>query len=186
MKISSNLPGPLVHRLRRKWRINFFVETGTAYGDTTELAAIMFDQVWSCDIDGKLIEKARDRIKDYPGVKLSIESSPDFLRRIKPELAQPVMYWLDAHWSGGPTKPVKESPLLEEIGAISSLNGHSVILIDDIELIETPPPLPHDPTQWPTMDKVRKALSSWGEPYHFEWYQGTNSRVLAVTPEEPK
>ena len=186
MKISSNIPGPLVNRLRRKWRINFFVETGTCHGDTTELAAIMFDQVWSCDIDGSLIEQARTRLSQYPGVKLSVEASPDFLRRIKPQLCQPVMYWLDAHWCGGPVKPAKECPLLEEIKAIQSLSGHSVILIDDIELIESPPPSPHDPAQWPTMDQLRETLAIFDAPYTFEWYQGSSSRVLAITPEEPK
>lgn len=184
MQINSNIPGPLVHRLRRKWRINFFVETGTSHGDTTELAAIMFDQVWSCDINANLIEKARQRLQDYPGVKLSVESSPDFLRRIKPELAQPVMYWLDAHWSGGSIKPIRECPLLDEIASIGSLKGHSVLLIDDINLIESPPPPPHDPKQWPTMAELRTALTAWGEPYKFEWYQGSSSQVLAVTPEE--
>lgn len=182
MKISSNIPGPLVHRLRRKWRINFFVETGTCHGDTTELAAIMFDQVWSCDIDGDLIDKARERLHEYPGVSLSVESSPDFLRRIKPQVCQPVMYWLDAHWCGGPTKPVRECPLLDELRAIETLNGHSVILIDDINLIDNPPPPPHDPTHWPNMDQVREVLSTFGEELEFEWYDGQHSRVLAITP----
>lgn len=184
MVINSNIPGPLVHRLRRKWRINFFVETGTGHGDTTELAAIMFDQVWSCDIDGNLVDKGRIRLTEYPGVKISVESSPDFLKRIKPQLAQPVMYWLDAHWCGGPAKPTKECPLLEELKSIESLLGHSVILIDDIELMESPPPEPHDPAQWPTMDQIRETLESWKEPYELELYQGISSRVLAITPKE--
>lgn len=181
MKINSNIPGPLVHRLRRRWRINFFVETGTSYGDTTELAAIMFDQVWSCDLDPSLVAKAQERLEEYSGVKISVESSPDFLRRVKPELCQPVMYWLDAHWCGGP-KPAKECPLLEELEAIQSLKGHSVILVDDLELIESPPPRPHDPKQWPTLEEVKEVLASWDESYSLEFYQGVDSRILAITP----
>lgn len=187
MKINTNIPGPLVNYLRRKWRLNFFVETGTCHGDTTELAAIMFDHVWSCDIDEALINAARLRLKDYSGVRLSVEHSPDFLRRIKPEVELPAMYWLDAHWCGGPVKPIRECPLLDELKAITSLRGEhgfSVILIDDIELIEAPPPPPHDRMQWPTMDEVRLVLNSWNEPYEFTWYQGTSSRVLAITPGE--
>lgn len=183
MKIHSNIPGPLVHYLRRKWRINFFIETGTAHGDTTELAAIMFDEVWSCDIDPVLVEGARKRLENYTSVvEIAVESSPDFLRRIKPQVGQPVMYWLDGHWCGGPVKPPKECPLLEELEAIGSLNGHSLILIDDINLMELPPPPPHDPTQWPTIAQVQEALAKWDEPLSIETHHGDNSHVLMVTP----
>ena len=185
MKIHSNIPGPLVHNLRRKHRINFFVETGTAGADTTELAAIMFDQVWSCDLDGGLVELAQKRLTGYPGVQVSVEHSPDFLRRIKPQLAQPVMYWLDAHSPGGEGSP-NECPLMEELAAIGSLNEHSIILVDDIELIESPPPAPHNPEHWPTLDEVRGFMLSWGEPFDFGIHQGEGSRVLAITPKEPK
>ncbi len=185
MKISTNIPGPLVHYLRRKWRINFFVETGTAYGDTAELAAIIFDQVWSCDIDPTLIEHARNRLSEYTSiVDLAVESSLDFLRRIKPQVSQPVMYWLDAHWCGGPIKPTKECPLIDEIEAIGSLNTHSVLVIDDINLMESPPPLPHNPAHWPTIAQVHESLLKWGEPLHTEVHQGDNSRVLVVTPSD--
>ncbi len=192
MRIHSNVPGPLLARLRRQHHLDFFVETGSAYGDTAELAAIMFDRVWSCDIDPVLVKWSAVRLTDYTNVTLGREYSPDFLRRIKPELTQPTLYWLDAHWCGGSIKPDKECPLLEEIEAIGSFrgpfDGHSVLLIDDINLIESPPPPPHDPAQWPTMEQLRVALNAWGEPYKFEWYQGPasqiRSHVLVVMPED--
>lgn len=206
MKIHSNFPGSVLSNLRRQYELDFFVETGTAQGDTTELAANVFDWVWSCDVDLRMIGRARERLKGYYGVEFSTESSPDFLRRIEPELTHPAVYWLDAHWCGGPVKPVKECPLLEEIEAIGTFFnalrtkergeqpqvkrarvtenlGPSVLLIDDINLVESPPPPPHDPSQWPTMDELRSALDEWGEPYRFETYQGTHSKVLIVTPE---
>jgi len=51
MDIHTSLPGPLLGRLRRTYRTNFFVETGTCHGDTAELAAVMFDRVFTCEID---------------------------------------------------------------------------------------------------------------------------------------
>ncbi len=183
MKISSNIPGPLIRRLQRKWHTKFFVETGTAHGDTAELAAVLFDRVWSCDINAELVDSSQKRLADYPNVEITVESSPDFLHRIRPNLVQPVMYWLDAHWCGGP-KPAKECLLLEELKAIAPLNRCSVILIDDIELMESPPPQPHDPTQWPTIAEVQSILDHYQDPYDLEYYQGVNSRILSITPKE--
>ncbi|KKN14991.1 hypothetical protein LCGC14_0990500 [marine sediment metagenome] len=188
MRIHSNFPRPLLEQFRQQHQVNFFVETGTLHGDTAELAAMMFDQVWSCDINSRLIQLAKKRLKNYPNVSLSAEGSPDFLRRIKPELTQPTVYWLDAHWCGGP-KPAKECCLIEELDAIGSFRvygfdiDHSILLIDDVELMESPPPPPHDPTQWPTMVDIRAALDGWGEPYRFEYHQGPTSKILIVKPE---
>lgn len=178
MKISTNLPGPLLSRYKNSHSL--FVETGTAHGDTTELAAVMFDEVWSCDIDPGLVNKTAERLKGYGNVTLSRMLSPAFLKSIKDKLDRPTIYWLDAHWCGGP-KMHKECPLLEEIQAIGSFNDSSVILIDDIELIDNPPLPPHDPKQWPTMEELRMAFDVWEEPYNFEWYQGPKSKILIVT-----
>jgi hypothetical protein len=186
VRIHTNFPGPLVARLKQEHGLEYFVETGTAHGDATELGAIAFDRVWSCDIDPSLIKQAEQRLKDYSNIELSAEASPSFLRRIKRELTRPVLYWLDAHWCGGRVRPPKECPLLEEIEAIGSFSERSVLLIDDINLIEAPPPAPHNPAQWPTMHDLRVALDAWKEVYRFEWYQGTSSRVLVVTLDTTK
>ena len=180
VRIHTNFPGQLVARLKQAHQLEYFVETGTAHGDTAELAAIAFDRVWSCDIDPRLVNQSKERLSSYSNVTLSVESSPDFLRRIKPELTKPTLYWLDAHWCGGRVKPAKECPLIEEIEAIGSFNGHSVILIDDINLIQSPPPPPHNPNHWPMMRDLGMALSRWGEPYRFDWHQGSSSKVLIV------
>ena len=152
MQINSNIPGPLLSRLRRKYRLDFFVETGTNQGNTTELAAIYFDVVFTCEIDGNLLAKAQKRLEEYPNIQFYQMSSPDFIRRVKPQVSQPALWWLDAHWCGGKIKPEKECPLLEELEAIGGTLGHSVILIDDANYIANPPPPPHDPKQWPTME----------------------------------
>ncbi|MHC4867501.1 MAG: hypothetical protein ACYTEX_25795, partial [Planctomycetota bacterium] len=118
---------PLLARLRRQWGIKSFVETGTAYGDTAELAAMMFDEVRTCEIDPQLVAHSRDRLKDYPNVQVTQEYSFEFLSRVKHELPRPIMYWLDGHWCGGPVKPAKECPLLDELQAIGA---PAVVLMD--------------------------------------------------------
>lgn len=180
-RISSNIPGPIVTDLRRKWKLKSFVETGTFEGHTTELAAVVFDEVWTCDIDPDMVVKAQERLQPYTNVRISVERSANFLRRIKPLVTQPIMYWLDAHWCGG-RKLAKECPLLDELKAIGSLNGNSVILIDDIELMEKPPPRPHNPRQWPTLQQIKDVINSWGENLNISVHQGPNRKVMVVTP----
>ena len=51
-----------------------------------------------------------------------------------------------------------QCPLLDELGAISSLNEQSIILIDDARLFLCPPPRPHEVSQWPSFDSVLKRL----------------------------
>lgn len=185
MKIETNLPGPVVAKLRREFRINYFFETGTAKGDATELAAIMFDKVFTCDIDPEAIHVTSLRLADYDNVQIKYMPSPDFIRLVKRQLDQPIMWWLDAHWCGGPIKPQKECPLLEELEAIGSLNGHSVLLVDDIHYMTKPPPYPHNPAQWPTIKQVHAAIAAWNEDLTFSIVSTANSSVLVYHPTTP-
>ncbi len=185
-KIDSNIPRSIVMNLQRKWKIKSFVETGTLYGDTTELAAVVFDEVWSCDIDPQMITNAQKRLSIYPNVRLSVRKSVEFLHYLKSKVVQPVMYWLDAHWCGGP-KLARECPLLEELKEIGSLNGSSVILIDDVDLMESPPPPPHDPKQWPTLQQIESLISGWNENLHisihsFPCSKLRDRKVMVITP----
>lgn len=182
MRVNSNIPGPLLADLRRRFRLNFFVETGAAGGDTTELAAGYFDHVFSCEIDGQLFRAAKRRLAGYGNVDLYRMLSPEFIRKVKPQVCQPAMWWLDAHWCGGPVKPEKECPLLEELAEVKGTHGHSVVLIDDVQLMIHPPPPPHDPNQWPTLDEVKNAVASWGESIQTEVVRGPNSLILVITP----
>jgi len=181
MEIHSNIPGPLVSRLRRQYRLDFFVETGTNRGDTAELAAIYFDVVFTCEINPDRLARAQKRLAEYPNIRFYNLPSPEFIRRVKPSVSQPALWWLDAHWCGGP-KPPKECPLLEELAEVKGTHGHSVVLIDDADLFLAPPKPPHNALDWPTMDQIRHALSSWNETLNIEVIQGPNTKVICVTP----
>ncbi len=187
MQIRTNLPGAVLAQLKRKYNLSYFVETGTAHGDTTELAAMIFDKVWSCDIDPRLVAKSKQRLARYDNVEITTEPSPKFLQRIKPQLTKPVLYWLDGHWCGGPVRPAKECPLMEElemIGTFFQAGTPSVILIDDINLLMEPPPPPHIPEQWPTMYDFQAVMNAWNEPYAVEYHQENSTQVLLVRPKE--
>ena len=184
MEIRSNMPGPLLSRVRREFRLDFFVETGTAAGHTTELAAIYFDVVFTCEIDSNLLAVAQKRLEQYHNIRFYNMSSPEFIRKIKPSVSQPALWWLDAHWCGGKVKPAKECPLLEELVEVKGTHGHSVILIDDADLIIAPPKPPHDPSHWPTLDAVKEVIAEWKEDVNIEIVQGTLTKVICITPKK--
>jgi FkbM family methyltransferase len=72
------------------------------------------------------------------------------------DLSEPTVFWLDGHWSAGDTAGEgDECPLLDELATIGPQHA---ILIDDARLFIEPPPPPHDPEQWPTLEQVIDAL----------------------------
>jgi len=181
MKVDSNIPGHLLAHLRRKFRLHFFVETGTGGAQSTELAACCFDRVFTCEIDETALRNAQQRLAAYHNIQFYPLHGPDFIAKVRPMVSQPAMWWLDAHWCGGP-KRFQECCLLDELRAIQGTFGHSVILIDDANYMLKPPPPPHDPKQWPTVEQIKELVGTWNEPLDI-WIEPTsNTDVLVITP----
>ena len=162
VQVSSNIPGPLLASLRRKYRFDVFVETGTAAGHTTELAAVMFDRVYTVELSKQQRAVAMGRLRDYSNIDFKLGESPKFIRDIRDDLDnRSVLFWLDAHWCGG-ERLGPECPLLEELAAIGEqFPSRWVVLIDDARLFFNPPPPPHRPEDWPTFSQITDAVHRW-------------------------
>ena len=152
----------LVAALRKALPLDVFVETGTFNGDTTALVASLFPEVLTVELSTEQYKIASHRLRDYPNVRSIHGSSPVVLKELRCELNErSTLYWLDAHWCGGVTAGSSyECPLIDELSAIDTLNDKSVVLIDDARFFLSPPPPPHEPTGWPTLEEVIKALKS--------------------------
>lgn len=157
----TNIPRQLLDRLRQTYALKYFVETGTNRGHTAALMAGLFTKVWTVELASDRQQAAAKFLSKYSHVVCTAGESPDFLRRLMPQLDQPTLFWLDAHWCGGP-KLGPECPLLDELSAVGNLDGRHVILIDDARLFVNPPPYPHDPDDWPALQQVRYAVAGWG------------------------
>ena len=97
-------------KIRDKFNITTFVETGTYKGVNAKLYAQHFKKVLTCDIDDDYLDIAKKRLKPYKNVKVFKKSSPDFLRhfinKYKADKREDiVLIFLDAHFY---------DPLLEE------------------------------------------------------------------------
>ena len=68
-------------KLRDKYGINTFVETGVFKGVNVRLHSFHWDKILSCDISDEYISIAKDYTIDRDNIFIEKLSSPDFLRK---------------------------------------------------------------------------------------------------------
>ena len=123
------------------------VETGTNLGYSTGMIAELVPRVYTIEIKEELYERARQSLD----VTCILGDSITELPRLIPELNEPTVFFLDAHFSGDHTTDWATShfsgygvdtgcgetgqvPLIEEITAIVDLFPHRcVVYIDDMD-----------------------------------------------------
>ncbi len=167
--INFSIDTGLVEALQRVLRLRVFVETGTFEGDAIAIGKPFFDEIHSIELSPEYYAHAKKRFKGVSGVHLYLGDSAKLLATLRPKFeGRPALFWLDAHWcvaqdTGGEKS---QCPLLDEIRAIGRLNAQSVIMIDDARLFASPPPQPHEISQWPRLDQVIDALRAVGAKTH--------------------
>jgi hypothetical protein len=154
----GNVPIELAAQLRARLGLERAVETGTYLGGGARLLAGVFPAVTTIELSHQLHGQAREDLAELPAIEVLQGDS----RTVIPQLVEdpvPTLFWLDGHWSGGPTAGAQdECPVLEEIAAIGAGTERDCVLIDDARLFVASPPPPHDPSQWPTLLDVFDAL----------------------------
>jgi len=148
-------PKEIILDLARLAGAKTFVETGTFRGETTRWAAKHFDSVVTIERSEDLYRQYQQGLRDLGNVEPILGDSGVVLPQVVSRLGnQPTVFWLDGHWSFGVTAGENnECPLLAELGALRQRQG-DVILIDDARLFLSAPPVPHDPSQWPTLTEI--------------------------------
>jgi hypothetical protein len=151
-------PQQLARDLRARLGLARAIETGTYRGRGTRLLADVFPAVVTIEVAPALARAAAQSLEKLEHVVVVEGSS----RQALPGLidpAVPTLYWLDGHWSGGPTGGEEdECPVLAEVDAIGLGHPDDCILIDDARLFLAPPPPPHRADQWPTYREIDDAL----------------------------
>lgn len=151
----------LFQYLSGEFNIYAFVETGSGRGETAIKATKIFPQVYTIELSSSLYQIVNQKIgsiaKCYHG------RSDDILKIILPMVDAPILFWLDAHWSGGPTAGEHfQCPLMGELEEINKRPGnHDFIFIDDAHLFFSPAVLkhPYDIRQWPSIMQVFDELN---------------------------
>lgn len=151
----------LVDCLQRALPMRVFVETGTLEGEAITRVRDSFDEIHSIELSHYYYAHAVDRFAGDPHVRLYHGDSRRALASLRPTLAdRAVLYWLDAHWCVADETEGERSqcPLLDELAALGSLNGESVVLIDDARLFLATPPYPYEASDWPGFHQVLQKL----------------------------
>ena len=176
-------PTSLMVELKLVYQINTFVESGTYLGGTASWAASVFDRVITMEASQELYEKTKTRYASLTNVEFLCGDSRSVLPQVIQSLNFPALFWLDSHWSGEGTHGRNdECPVLEEIRLINNSRHANFLFIDDARLFMSPPPEPHDWTQWPSIEEVIYALQADGRRYHLVIMDD----VLIAVPNEAK
>jgi len=146
---------------------NVFVETGTLQGDGIASVIDDFREVHSIELKKDFVDHARQRFNAARHVHLHHGDSAVVLQQLN--FMEPVLYYLDAHWSGGITAygNAEENgcPILRELAVLSTRAFADVIIIDDMHL----------------MGKTSISGTSgdiWYPPTEFAWSDVTQEKML--------
>lgn len=117
----------------KKYKLKYFVETGTFQGETIATMSPYFQRVDSIELSEELYRRAKIKFKNNKKVTIWQGDSGKILNKILPTLDKPTLFWLDAHGSGGVTAQGEEwSPIINELNHIVKYAEYNhVILIDD-------------------------------------------------------
>jgi len=168
--INFGAPEEIVAFLKDIMKLDIFVEGGTYKGDTAKKMSNKFRKVYTIEKSDIMFNEAKENLKDIKNVILlkgdTREHFPYIIRK-----NDNILFWLDAHYSGGETYGEEdECPLMEELEIIFEYNKNKnfVILIDDARLFLAPPPYPHKIENWPSLINIVQVLPNNWELIVFE------------------
>lgn len=147
----------LIRLLAERFGVETFIETGTAQGVSSSKAVQVFPVVHTVELSSEFYQFASHhldaRIHCHRG------RSTDFLTKWLTRFGEvPIVYWLDAHYSGDPSAGKdRQCPLLEELDIINGRLGSSdFIIIDDAHVFFSPFVMrpPFDTSHWPSLQQI--------------------------------
>jgi hypothetical protein len=113
-----------------------FVETGTFQGDLVFDICSRFDRIHTIELSPKWHAHAAERLKPLTHVTCHLGDSAELLVTLAAAIAEPAVFYLDAHFAGGDTAfGPEEVPLMRELDALSARPWKDIIIIDDLRLI---------------------------------------------------
>jgi hypothetical protein len=133
--------------------IDVLIETGTFEGEMARKCRGAFGQIHTIELDAGLAERAARRLGRWPWIHVHTGDSATLLPPLLERIREPILFWLDGHYSGeGTAHGAKETPLSEEIESIAERRRPGdVVLVDDARLLGT--------GTYPTLDAIRARLA---------------------------
>ena len=150
-------------KVKNKYKsINFdiFIETGTHYGSTIFSLYPFFKKLHTVELSENFYNICKERAKceNIENIHFHLGSSDVVIEKICEDIKQPLIFFLDSHWSKDNTaKGEIEVPLLKELESIKKRNENDILIIDDFRLFGTKNP---DDVDWSeiTTNNILKIL----------------------------
>ena len=160
-------PKEVVLLMKEIFNISTFIETGTYKGGTAIWASKHFKNVLTIENSKTLYDQVVDKNKNIKNINFLFGNSIENLKQISPKLDKTAIFWLDAHWCGGDSYGENnQCPIIQELATLIKSGTPHCILIDDARLFSSPPPLPNQIDQWPTIDQLLNIIQSGNERYY--------------------
>lgn len=166
--INFGIPERETEYLKSALNLKVFAEGGTYRGGTAQKMSRKFSKVFTIEKSDAMYEQSKEKLSSIENVTMLKGDTRDHLHNILNE-NDDILFWLDAHWSGGETYGQNDQcPLISELEIIFSYEKNQVILIDDARLFLAPPPSPHCINQWPSLLDIIKAIPAGRDVVVFE------------------
>ena len=152
------------------------VESGTYIGDgVREALRCGFKRIISYEVSPSIYNSTFGWFSTTPNVELYLKSSLNMGDEIN-SIGERITFWLDGHYSGGPTSyDKKKCPLLEELEIIKKhTRKDHIILIDDVRLMGT------DEFSGITLEQIKKAILEINPLYKFFFENGEQDNDILV------
>lgn len=132
------------------------IETGTKYGDTVAAVRRAFYKIYSIELSQTLYDHAQRRFADDPDVTIINGDSGQHLESLLSTLNSPVIFFLDAHYSGGDTaRGSEETPIENELSVILSSSHRHIVLIHDAHEFGSN-------TNYPSFERIQQLVHAYG------------------------
>ncbi|HTS12466.1 MAG TPA: hypothetical protein VMH00_10145 [Candidatus Limnocylindrales bacterium] len=133
----------------RRFGLQVMVETGTNLGNMINAQMDRFREIYSIELDTWLAARAKRKFAAYPNIHLYQGDSGKVLPTIIPNITEPALFWLDAHWGA------IDAPIKIELDCIYHHPIHThVLLIDDARYFDG------SNRDYPSIDQLRAHAAS--------------------------
>jgi hypothetical protein len=163
----------VLRKYARRHRLRVLVETGTYYGEMVHAMTYAFRRIHSIELSASLCRRAQERFGAHEHIEIICGDSAQILPYVLQRLAEPALFWLDGHYSGGETaRGQQDTPIVTELEWIlASPKSLHVIVIDDARCFGTDP-------GYPTLDELRQQVVARRPDLDFE----VSGDSIRITP----
>lgn len=159
--------------LGKKFNIHCLLETGTYLGATIDAVKNDFTSIYSVELDETLAKNAQEKFKNFPHIKIVQGDSSFVLPKLLPTINEPILFWLDAHYSMGvTTQGDSMTPIIKELENIFKLAKDFVILIDDARDFSWYSVVIRGRKDYPRIKELKKIINKFDSRYKIKVVDG--------------